>query len=213
MTERKDPLRPTASQTWGWGASLWDYDWGFGEDFDTEPYRGTWLRGPLAGHLGRDRPRRSVQRRAGAAEQARAHRRRRPRHHHGDAAEQLSGTRPLEFRLQGHAWRAWPYRFLLELVPEGAPEAACSPASIVVADVVMGTPGLGLGVRSRPGSAGPVGREGPLAEAPFNMAVEVGRKHITWFRDAKPVFTLKGRRAQPGAPLVPRRAWWASRRR
>ena len=113
-----------------------------------------------------------------------------------------------EFRLQGHAWEAGPrpYRFLLELVPEGAPDAACSAASIVVADVVMGTPGLGLGVRSRAAGSIWTGRDekARLAEAPFNMAVEVGRKHITWFRDAKPVFTLKGRRAQLGAPLVPR---------
>ena len=98
------------------------------------------------------------------------------------------------------------YRFRLELVPEGAPDGTCQAASIVVADVLVGTPGLGLGVRSR--AAGSTWAawddKALLAEAPFNMAVEVGKKHITWFRDAKPVFTLKGRRAQLGVALVPR---------
>jgi hypothetical protein len=206
--ERKDPLRPTASQTWGWGASLWDYDWGFGEDFDSKPYRGT----RLGGHWldTSDGTGRAVPFNGGLVLQSKLA--------HtgvgdlGTTTATLQGSAQKrgrwEFRLQGHAWEQGPrpYRFLLELVPQGAPDVACSPASIVVADVVMGTPGLGLGVRSRAAGSIWTGRhtKARLAEAPFNMAVEVGKKHITWFRDAKPVFTLKGRRAQLGVKLVPR---------
>ncbi|GAB3263816.1 hypothetical protein [Nocardioides dilutus] len=208
VTERKDPLRPTASQTWGWGGSLWDYDWGFGEDFDSKPYRGTWLGGRWLDTS--DGSGRAVPFNGGLVLQSKL------THtgdgDHGTSTATLQGSAQKrgrwEFRLQGHAWESGPrpYRFLLELVPEGAPVVTCSPASIVVADVVMGTPGLGLGVRSRAAGSVWTARDAQalLAEAPFNMAVEVGKKHITWFRDAKPLFTLKGRRAQPGVPLVPR---------
>jgi len=208
VTERKDPLRPTASQTWGWGASLWDYDWGFGEDFDSKPYRGTWLGGRWLDTS--DGTGRAVPFNGGLVLQSKLA--------HTGAGDLGTTTATLqgsaqqrgrwEFRLQGHAWESGPrpYRFRLELVPAGAPDGICPAASIVVADVVMGTPGLRLGVRSQTADSIWTGRDDQavLAEAPFNMAVEVGKKHITWFRDAKPIFTLKGRRAQLGAPLVPR---------
>lgn len=208
VSGRRDPLRPTASQTWGWGASLWDYDWGFGEDFDSKPYRGTWHRGRWVETS--DGAGRAVPFNGGLVLQSKLA-------HTGDgdfgtttATLQGSAQRygRWEFRLQGHDWEPGPrpYRFLLELVPEGAPDGACSAASIVVADVLMGTQGLTLGVRSKAAGSVWTGRDAKamLAEAPFNMAVEVGAKHITWFRDAKPVFTLKNRRAQLGVPLVPR---------
>ena len=208
VTERKDPLRPTASQTWGWGGSLWDYDWGFGEDFDSKPYRGT-------RHGGRwldtsDGTGRAVPFNGGLVLQSKlAHT------GYGDlgtSTATLQGSAQKrgrwEFRLQGHTWETGPrpYHFLLELVPRRAPVVACSPESIVVAAVVMGAPGVGIGVRSRDEDSLWTGYDATtlLAENPFNMAVEVGKKHITWFRDAKPIATVKGRRAQLDVPLVPR---------
>jgi hypothetical protein len=205
---RKDPLRPTASQTWGWGGSLWDYDWGFGEDFDSDPYRGTWMDGTWVDTS--DGTGRAVPFNGGLVLQSKlAHT------GPGDVGTTTATLRDgaqtrgrWEFRLQGHAWETGPrpYRFLLELVPEGAPHVTCQAASIVVADVLVGTKGVGIGVRSARKGATWTGRDrrARLAEAPFNMAVEVGKKHITWFRDAKPIATVKGRAAQLGVPLVPR---------
>lgn len=208
VSGRKDPLRPTASQTWGWGGSLWDYDWGFGEDFESKPYRGTWLGGRWLDTS--DGTGRVVPFNGGLVLQSKLA-------HTGDGdlgttTATLQGSAQKrgrwEFRLQGHAWEQGPrpYRFLLELVPEGAPVVTCSPASIVVADVVVGSTGLAVGVRDRAAGTVWTGHDpkAHLAEAPFNMAVEVGKKHITWFRDAKPLFTLTGRRPQLGVPLVPR---------
>jgi hypothetical protein len=43
-----------------------------------------------------------------------------------------------------------------------------------------------------------------LAEQPFNVAVEIGKDHITWFRDSKPIGTVKSHGAQLGVKLVPR---------
>lgn len=207
-SERKDPLRPTASQTWGWGGSLWDYDWGFGEDFDSDPYRGTWLDGAWLDTS--DGTGRAVPFNGGLVLQSKLA-------HTGDGdlgtttATLRDGAQKRgrwEFRLQGHAWEDGPrpYRFLLELVPEGAADGTCSPASIVVADVVMGRKGVGYGVRNRAKASVWSGRDKrtKLAEAPFNMAVEVGKKHVTWFRDAKPIATVKGGAAQLHVPLVPR---------
>jgi hypothetical protein len=70
----------------------------------------------------------------------------------------------------------------------------------------MGSPGLGFGVRSR--SAGLVWRrtlpDARLADQPFNVAVEVSKGHVTWFRDGNPIGTVKDRRARLGVRLVPR---------
>ena len=206
---RKDPRRPTASQTWGWGPSLWDYDWGFGEDFDSDAVPRHLAGRHVGRHLGRHRPGRPVQRRARAPEQARTHRSGRPRHDDGDPPGRLADARGRwEFRLQGHAWEKGPrpYRFLLELVPQDAPDVTCQSASIVVADVVMGKKGVGFGVRSSKAGSTWTGKDkkARLAEAPINMAVEVGKKHITWFRDGKPIASVNDKRAQLRAPLVPR---------
>ena len=43
-----------------------------------------------------------------------------------------------------------------------------------------------------------------MGEVPFNVAVEVGAKHTTWFVDGKPVGTVKDKRAHLGPRLVPR---------
>jgi hypothetical protein len=113
-----------------------------------------------------------------------------------------------EFRLQGRTWEtgARPYQFLLELVPAGSGLHDCSPQSIVLADFTMGSPGLRFGVRSR--SADLVWErtlpDVRLADQPFNVAVEVSKGHITWFRDGNPIGTVKDRRAQLGVRLVPR---------
>jgi hypothetical protein len=63
-----------------------------------------------------------------------------------------------------------------------------------------------FGVRSR--KAGAVWRrilpKVSLAENPFNVAVEVGGSHITWFLDGNPIGTVTAPDAQLGDKLVPR---------
>ncbi|WP_435743558.1 hypothetical protein [Nocardioides sp. SYSU DS0663] len=204
----RSPLRPTASERHGWGASLFDFAWERGQDLDAPPSKGTRLRGGWRDTS--DGTGRAVPFNGGLVLQSKLK--------HGGVGDLGTTTATLrrntqvrgrwEFRLQGHVWEGAgrPYRFLLELVPPGAPVTACSPRSIVVADVTMGTPGLGVGVRSQP--RGAVWRrtlgDVRLAETPFNMAVEVGRRHVTWFRDGQPVATVKDARAQLGTRLVPR---------
>ena len=95
-----------------------------------------------------------------------------------------------EFRLQGYTYESGdrPYRFLLELVPEGAAVAACSPASVVVADFTMGAAGMGVGVRSKRANSVWSRRLGAvrLGETPFNVAVEVGKSTSPGTATARP---------------------------
>ncbi len=70
----------------------------------------------------------------------------------------------------------------------------------------MGSPGMQFGLRSSAAGAEWT-RALPdvrLAEQPFNVAVEVGKGHITWFHDSKPVGTVKDPATQLGVKLVPR---------
>ena len=209
VAQRQSPLRPTASQTWGWGASLWDYDWGFGEDFDSKPYRGTWLDGHWLDTS--DGTGRAVPFNGGLVLQSKLV-------HTGDgdlgtttatlqgSAQQLRtlgvparrGTPGR--RARGPTASSWSWcRRAHPTAPAPRPASWSPTSSWAHRD-------SGSGCARKAAGSTWSGRDAKavLAEAPFNMAVEVGKKHITWFRDAKPIFTLKGRKAQLGVPLVPR---------
>ncbi len=200
--------RPTASQRYRWGRVRYDYAWEAGQDLDSPASKGDVVTGrwvPSSDGTGRATPfngglvLQSKLKKVGPGDR-------------GTTTATLHGgaqTRGRwEFRIQGRRWEAGarPYRFRLELVPKGAPVTDCSPQSVVVADLTMGKPGMGFGVRSR--TAGRVWQrtlaDVQLAEQPFNVAVEVGKDHITWFRDGKPIGTVKARRARLGVKLVPR---------
>ncbi len=206
MTAAKATVRPTASGKYGWGKTLFDFNWERGQDLDSPPSNGTrekgrWLETsdgtgrvtPLNGGLVLQ----SKLVHVGAGDL-------------GTTTATLTGNSQKqgrwEFRLQGQLWESGPapYRFLLELVPEGAPLATCSAESVVVADFTLGGTGMGVGVRSQ--KAGAVWSRTiggvRLAEEPFNVAVEVAKTHTTWFRDGKPVATVA--KASLGKRLVPR---------
>ncbi len=200
--------RPTASQRYRWGRVRYDYAWEAGQDLDSPASKGDdstgrWVASsdgtgrvtPFNGGLVLQTKLKKV----GPGDR-------------GTTTATLLGSAQKrgrwEFRIQGRRWEtgAQPYRFLLELVPAGAPVTDCSAQSVVLADFTMGSPGMGFGVRSR--SAGRVWQRRlskvQLAEQPFNVAVEVGKDHVTWFRDSKPIGTVKSRGAQLGVKLVPR---------
>jgi hypothetical protein len=200
--------RPTASERYKWGPVRYDYAWEAGQDLDSPASKGDAVTGRWVASsdgTGRATPfngglvLQSKLKKVGPGDR-------------GTTTATLEGTPQQygrwEFRIQGRRWEtgARPYRFVLELVPTGAPVTDCSAQSVVLADFTMGSPGMRFGVRSR--SAGRVwGRtltDVQLAEQPFNVAVEIGKDHLTWFRDGMPIGTVKSRGAQPGAKLVPR---------
>jgi hypothetical protein len=207
-TTKSSPLRPTASGRYGWGRARYDYAWEGGQSLSSPPSKGDVVAGrwrASSAGTGRVLPfngglvLQSKFKRVGPGDR-------------GSVAATLDGAAQArgrwEFRLQGRPWEtgARPYRFRLELVPAGASLAECPPESVVLADFTMTKPGMRFGVRSR--DAGAVWRRTlsgvSLAENPFNVAVEIGRRHITWFRDAQPIGTVRDVRAQLGMKLVPR---------
>ena len=204
----QSPFRPTASQHYKWGRSRFDYAWESGQSLSSPPSKGDTRRGRW--HDTSDGTGRVTPFNGGLVLQSKL------RHvgpgDRGTSTAALHGAAQAhgrwEFRLQGRTWEtgATPYEFRLELVPTGSGGTDCSPQSIVLADVTMGSPGMRFGVRSR--SAGREWRRTlpavRLADQPFNVGVEVAKGHITWFRDGKPIGTVKDSRAQLGVKLVPR---------
>jgi hypothetical protein len=201
-------VRPTASERYGWGRTIFDFAWERGQDLTSPPSKGTRPKGTwldTSDGTGRTAPfngalvLQSKLKHTGVGDR-------------GTTTATMRGnsrsTGRWEFRLQGWAWEAGlrPFRFRLDLVPEGTPVTSCPPESVVVADVTMGSPGLSIGVRSRDEESVWKRRLGGvrLGEVPFNVAVEVGAKHTTWLVDGKPVGTVKDKRAHLGPRLVPR---------
>ena len=204
----RSAVRPTASERYRWGATIFDFAWERGQDLTSPPSKGTRPKGTwidTSDGTGRATPfngglvLQSMLKHGGTGDR-------------GTTTATMAGnsrsTGRWEFRLQGHAWEGGPrpFRFRLDLVPEGAPVTGCPTEAVVVADVRMGEPGVGIGVRSK--DAGSVWQRRlsgvRLAETPFNMAVEVGAKHTTWFVDGKPVGTVRTKQAHLGRRLVPR---------
>lgn len=204
----RSAARPTASERFGWGATIFDFAWERGQDLTSPPSKGTRPKGTWLDTS--DGTGRATPFNGGLSLQSKLE-------HEGDGDRGTTtatmrgnsrSTGRWEFRLQGFAWEGGPrpYRFRLDLVPEGTPVASCPTESVVVADVTMGSPGLAIGVRSQDvGSVWTRRLSGVrLGETPFNVAVEVGAKHTTWFVDGKPVGTVTDQRAHLGPRLVPR---------
>ena len=168
--------RPTASQRYRWGRVRYDYAWEAGQDLDSPASKGDdstgrWVASsdgtgrvtPFNGGLVLQTKLKKV----GPGDR-------------GTTTATLLGSAQKrgrwEFRIQGRRWEtgAQPYRFLLELVPAGAPVTDCSAQSVVLADFTMGSPGMGFGVRSR--SAGRVWQRTPLQGAAGRAAVQRRRR-------------------------------------
>ena len=200
--------RPTASQRFSWGAAEWDYAWDGGHSLDTPPSRGEVHRGKWqasSNGTGRVTPfnggmvLQSKFKKVGPGDR-------------GTTSAMLQGVAQergrWEFRIQGRPWEtgARNYRFRVELVPAGTSGSTCASKKVLVAAFTMTKRGMRFGVRSAKTDTAWRGKlpNVLLAERPFNVAVEVGKDHITWFRDGQPVGTVKNRHALPGVKLVPR---------
>ncbi len=201
-------FRPTASERYGWGSTVFDFAWERGQDLTSPPSKGTRPRGlwrDTSDGTGRAAPfngalvLQSKLKHAGIGDL-------------GTTTATMRGnsrsTGRWEFRLQGWSFEGGPrpYRFRLDLVPRRTPVSSCPQESVVVADVTMGSPGVTIGVRSQ--DAGSVWTRRlsgvRVGETPFNIAVEVGTRHTTWFVDGKPVGTIQDKRAHLGPRLMPR---------
>lgn len=196
----------TAAKINKWGVSLWDFAWTYGESLTSKPARGTdrngwWLDSSdgsgrvskLNGQLVLDSGRNFKG--TGDFGTTRATLRENPA---------TLGRWETAFRIKRFEAGAGDYHAVLELVPEKASDYRCGTRNITVADVDAGGKTLDIGVRTPKGlqwkSTVPI----DIGTRSAAFAVEVAKRHITWFVDGKAVGVLRVRAAVPRVPMTPR---------
>ena len=197
---------PNASTRYGWGRSLFDFAWEYGESMSSKPFKGTRRKGRWLdasdgsgrashnnGGLGLDsRPGAS----AGPGDR-------------GTTSVTLKGN-PQKYGRWELRLRSWSressaedYHVKIELVPDRAADYHCGAQNITVADYAIHTPAVRFGVSTLSSrrwfsSKGKVA----LADVSHNFAVEVAKDHITWFLDGAPIGTVRSKAAVSDVPLT-----------
>ena len=197
----------TASQRYGWSPARWDFAWEFGESLTSRPYRGTDR--PLRGRwvetsTGNGRAAKYI---GGLLLDSQRHHGGSDDHGFGTTKATLQGNpmtygrwevrmrvKPLEFN-RGN------YHARIALVPARGRDRCVG--QVTVADVLGSRPSIQIGVRSdRQDRQWRATRQYGSPESQHAIAVEVGRRHISWFVDGKVIGTVKNRAAVPKVPLT-----------
>ncbi|MFC5175655.1 hypothetical protein [Nocardioides taihuensis] len=198
---------PTASQNFEWYPSYYDFGWATGESLDSPPGRGTRIKGHWVDYS------------SGSGRVA--------KYNGGLAIEskRYAGAGPGDFgttsaTLQGNAvtYGRWevamrirnafetggrPYRVLAELIPARPSDYDCGAHNITVASISPFSQRVGIGVRSpRQVWRGAARDDFTPLVGPINAAVEVSRRHLTWFLDGAPVASVTRPAAIPRVPLT-----------
>ena len=208
-TERSQPVSrvdssDSASQTHGWGRALWDFGFAFGESLTSPPYRGSDLRGrwldtsngsgravPHNGQLILDSQRNHL----GSGD-------------FGTTAATLRGN-PMRYgRWEVKLWLKTPendardYRVSVELVPDRRPDSNCG--VITVADVAAHQGGVTVGARALRSATRWTYRKRltRLTSASAAFAVEMTRRHISWFVNGRVIATVRSPAAVPDVPMT-----------
>lgn len=194
----------TAAKINKWGVSLWDFAWTYGESLTSKPARGTdrngwWLDSSdgsgrvskLNGQLVVDSGRNFKG--AGDFGTTRATLRENPATY---------GRWETAFRIKRFEAGAGDYHAVLELVPEKASDYRCGTRNITIADVDAGGKTLDIGVRTPQGQQWTATRSIDIGTRSAALALELGKRHITWFVDGKVVGALRLRAAVPKVPMT-----------
>ncbi len=198
---------PTASSTHKWGSSLWDFAWEFGESLTSRPYRGTdrvgkWLdssngTGRAAKHNGGL----SLDSQRGVEGWG----------DRGTTAATLRGQ-PMKYgrwetklRMKTAENNARDYRVRAELIPDNPAAYHCGAKNITIAEVTAHGSRLVVGAKSGNRQwtyskrLTAFKRGGSVA-----FAVEVTRRHISWFLNGRVIATVRSRSAVSDVPLTMR---------
>ena len=197
---------PTAAQRHGWAPSLWDFAWEYGESLTSLPSRGTdrsgwWLdssdgSGRAAKHNGGlmlD----SQRNHAGVGD-------------FGTTAVTLRdnpmryGRWEAKMRLKSSETAARDYDAIIELVPHAASEYRCGAQNITVARVPVHGSTLTVGARAVAGAREWTGTRGiDMADgAAVAFAVEVTKRHISWFVNGQVIATVRSEAAVSDLPMT-----------
>lgn len=198
---------PTASQEYRWFPSLFDFGWESGQSLSSKPQRGTDKRGHWQEYT--DGAGRVAKFNGGLSLDSKRYTGFGPGDF-GTTMATLAGNSMAQGRWEtslrirnafedtGH-----PYDVRAELVPARAADYDCGAHNITVADISPFSKAMQFGVRSRQyaWSGQASAPTDPRAKA-FNVAVEVAKKHITWFLNGKAVGSVTTASALPGVPLT-----------
>ena len=199
----------TASQRYGWQPSLWDFAWEHGQSLTSRPSRGTNRRGGWLDYS--DGSGRAQKYNGGLS----------------ISSKRYNGAGPGDFgttraTLQGNAtaqgrWETAlrvrsayerggrDYHIVAELVPANASDYDCGKHNIQIASISPFSNRVQFGVRSpqRRWDGTAIAATTPL-ERPYTVAVEVSRRHITWFLNGAPVGSVTDASALSGMPMTMR---------
>jgi len=196
----------TASKTFGWSPSLWDFAWEFGESLTSRAYRGTDRRGRWIDTS--DGSGRAAKHNGGLMLDSQ----RDPEGpgDHGTTAVTLRGN-PAKYgrweakmRLKWAERSARDYHALIELVPERARDYRCGARNITVADVAVSGSTLRIGAKALRGARewSATKRYDAVQTSAQSFAVEVSKRHISWFLNGRVIGTVRSRAAVSDVPMT-----------
>ena len=197
-----------AGQMLRWVPALWDFDWPYGESLTTKPYRGTRMRGRWIessdgtgradihnGALKLDSQRENKDGIPGDRGTTRVMLRGQPAKY---------GRWEGRLRMKSSETNARDYRTLIELVPNSPRAYACGARTITLADLTAHGRTVRVGATSVKGRQWSRSISGlRFNNVTHHFAVEMSRRHISWFIDGKVVATLKRKAARAAIPRVP----------
>ncbi len=197
----------TAAQRYNWAPSMWDFAWEFGESLTSRPYRGTarplrgWWQdrsygsGRVAKHNG-GMVLDSQRNRGGPGD-------------FGTTTSTLKGNDmrygrwEMRMRLKQFENNAANYRAIIELIPARARDYHCGAQNITVAEIRATQPQIRIGAKSlRRNREWSATRPFPNQDLQHAIAVEVTRRHVSWFVDSRVIGTVRSRAASPDVPLT-----------
>lgn len=201
-----DVASTTASQKYGWTPSLWDFAWVAGESLTSPPYRGTDPKGRWLDAS--DGTGRAAKHNGGLVLDSQ-----RERWGEGDLGTTTATLRgnPMKYgrwevRLRMKAFEndARDYSALVELVPDRAQDYHCGGQNITVAEVSAHGSSVKVGAKALKGARQWTRskRIGRVQDTSYSFAVEVSRRHISWFVDGQVIATVRSRAAVSDVPLT-----------
>ncbi|MFC6288193.1 hypothetical protein ACFP3Q_14045 [Nocardioides sp. GCM10027113] len=201
----RDVSNATASKAFGWAPARFDFAWVSGESLTSPPYRGTHRSGwwqDYTGGAGR------VAKHNGGLTISSKRENAPGRGDFGTTRATLRdhaltyGRWEVRLRARSHESSRGDYRAKVELVPVSAADHDCGARSITVADFAAHGRRVLMGANAVTRKWRRSRDVGPLDNRPMAVAVEVTRRHISWFVNGRVAATLKNQAAIPDVPLT-----------
>ena len=196
----------TAGKTYLWGRSLWDFTWEYGESLTSRPGRGTDPRGSWLDTS--DGSGRAAKHNGGLVLDSQ-------RNNGGDGDfgstvvtmrgnPMTYGRWETKLRLKPAETDARDYHARIELIPDRPRDYHCGAQNITVVDVPVHGTTISMGVKALQGARQWTRTKGiDIVEGRASaFAVEVTRRHISWFMDGRVMGTVRSRAAVSDVPMT-----------